>query len=141
MLRVYADRNGCIEAVRVRTVIERSGQWFIPTLDMDNRILKAPNEYLGGLQALEVAPPLTVVITIDGVYGAHLGVDDRQRSLGHLDPINQETLELPAILIDDHGDCVSYERAVRPAFDALWNAGGYAASANFDKNGRWTGPR
>jgi hypothetical protein len=51
--------------------------------------------------------------------------------------IDRAVLELPEILIEQYGTAVEYQRAARPAFDALWNTGGFVRSNHFDDMGRW----
>jgi hypothetical protein len=46
-------------------------------------------------------------------------------------------LELPEVIIEQYGTLEDYQRTVRPAFDALWNAAGYFGSKHFDAQGRW----
>ena len=47
-------------------------------------------------------------------------------------------LILPDVLIEDY-DC-DVPAALRPVFDALWNAAGYERSLNYDENGCWNPP-
>jgi hypothetical protein len=46
---------------------------------------------------------------------------------------------LPEVVIEQYGTSEDYQRTVRPAFDALWNAAGFSASKHFDADGRWVG--
>jgi hypothetical protein len=134
-------RNGCIEATKVRLLMENLGRVVIPTLDFDNHILEVLPLYLDALRALDVPPPLVVMLTLEGVYGSVLGVGHDLLPFDRPPPISQSVLELPEIVIEDYGSPEDYQKVVRPAFDALWNAGGFPASAYFDENDVWTGPR
>src|SRR5262249_27494505 len=96
--------------------------------------------YFDALRSLEVPPPIVVMLTLEGVSGAVLGVSPEQFIFEPPVPISQSVLELPEIIVEDYGTSQSYERALRPAFDALWNAGGFAASQYFSDEGVWTGP-
>ena len=133
-------RNGIIEATKVRLTYEEDGEILIPCLAFDKHVLGVLHLYLDALKMLDVAPPLVVMLTLDGVYNAKLGVNNLTQ-YDRNPPIMQSVLELPEIVIEDYGSEKDYQRAVRPAFDALWNAGGFAASRHFDENGIWTGPR
>jgi hypothetical protein len=133
-------RNGIIEAVKVRLVIERPGHLIIPTIPFDKDILDVVPRYFDALRSLEVPPPIVVMLTLEGVSGAVLGVSPEQFIFEPPVPISQSVLELPEIIVEDYGTSQSYERALRPAFDALWNAGGFAASQYFSDEGVWTGP-
>ena len=62
--------------------------------------MDAVPRYLDALQMLDVPPPFTVMVTLEELHGAFLGVDDR---LLDLQPIQHGTLALPEILIEDYG--------------------------------------
>jgi hypothetical protein len=49
--------------------------------------------------------------------------------------IRPEVLELPPVVIEDFASPADYHRALRPAFDALWNAGGELRCGYFTENG------
>jgi Putative DNA-binding domain len=128
-------RNGAIEAVKVRVVSDLHGnQRVIPTLDFDKWIFECLPGYFSALQRLDVQPPIILMITLQGVRGARLGV-----GMHYVDPplIDRSVLELPEIIIERYGTEDEYQRAARPAFDALWNTGGFSRSQHFDETGRW----
>jgi len=55
-------------------------------------------------------------------------------------PFDRNVIYLPECIIEEYGDDASYHRAIKPAFDALWNAVGYSESQFFDDNtGLWNG--
>ena len=126
--------------MKIPTVMERQGYTIIPCLDFDRHILEVLPLYLEALRSLDVPPPIVVMLTLEGVHGAVLGVSEEQL-LFHRHPILQSVLELPEIIVEDYGTAQDYQRIVRPAFDALWNAGGFSASQYFNADGVWTGPR
>jgi len=133
-------RNGAIEAVKVRVVSDlQQGQLWIPTLDFDRWIFEKLASYLSALQRLDVPPPIVLMITLQGVRGSRLGVG----SDSFEDPpkIDRDVLNLPECVIEQYGTDIDYQRAARPAFDALWNTGGFARSKHFDSTGRWVPPR
>ncbi len=132
-------RNGAIEAVKVRVVsdLDRPHLW-IPTLDFDKWIFERLPNYLSALQTLDVPPPIILMITLQGVRGARLGV--HPQPLEDLPVLDRDVLELPEIVIEHYGSEFDYQRAARPAFDALWNTGGFARSKHFDLAGLWKLP-
>lgn len=137
---VHVFRNGAVEAVKVRVVTDlEAGHLWIPTLDFDKWIFERLSGYLTALQSLDVPPPIVLMITLQGVRGSRLGV--YPRPLDDLPTINRDVLELPEIIIERYGTDVDYQRAARPAFDALWNAGGFARSKHFDAAGKWSLPK
>jgi Putative DNA-binding domain len=133
-------RNGAIEAVKVRVVSDLdAGQLWIPTLDFDRWIFERLPNYLSTLQALDVPPPIVLMITLQGVRGARLGV--YPPPIEDLPPLDRDVLELPEIVIEQYGTELDYQHAARPAFDALWNTGGFSRSKHFDGTGRWKLPK
>jgi hypothetical protein len=92
--------------------------------------------YLTALQGLDVPPPIVLMIALQGVRGARLAVAGYQ----YIDAppaIDRAVLELPEIIIERYGTEDEYQRAARPAFDALWNTGGFPRSQHYDETGRW----
>jgi Putative DNA-binding domain len=133
-------RDGKIEAVRVGVTGEHTGNRVIPSLKIDRDLLTTIEAYMVALQKLNVAPPFIVMISLLEVRGAILGVGngtyfDRKNA------IRQNELLLPEILISQFGTPQDYQKNLRPAFDALWNAGGFAKSQHFAADGTWTGPK
>ena len=136
----HVFRNGVIEAVKVRVVSDlQPGQLYIPTLDFDRWIFEKIPDYLSALQRLDVPPPIILMITLQGVRGARLGVPPE--SFDDPPKIDRDVLELPECVIEQYGADVDYQRAARPAFDALWNTGGFERSKHFDATDKWTPPR
>jgi hypothetical protein len=132
-------RSAVIEAVKVRVAMMRDGELLIPTFDFDNNIFEVLPLYLAALQQLDIPPPIVLMITLQGVRGARIS----RVSEGPLHTpsvIPQSSLELPEIIIEQYGSEHDYQKAARPAFDALWNTGGYIRSKHFDETGRWTPP-
>jgi hypothetical protein len=132
-------RTGAIEAVKVRVTGDPvAGNVWIPSLTFDRAIFEQLPSYLEALQQLQVPPPIVLMITLQGVRGARLGVGENH--MDDMPPITMDVLELPEIIIEQYGSEESYQRAARPAFDALWNAGGYSQSSHFDSTGKWAAP-
>jgi hypothetical protein len=132
-------RNSAIEAVKVRVAMNDDNRsLLIPTLDFDKQFFEVFPGYLAALQRLDVPPPIVVMLTLQGIRGARLGV--WPRPLEDIPSIDRAVLELPEIVIERYGTDAEYQRAVRPAFDALWNTGGFLRSNHFDANDNWVGP-
>lgn len=132
-------RNGIIEATKADTVRDRNGRKIIPSLSFEKYIFEALPGYLNGLRTLDVPSPLVVMLSLQEIAGALLAVkSDADDSPV---PFNSSELLLPEIMIEDYGTDQDYQKAVRPAFDALWNAAGYAASQYFSDDNLWVGER
>lgn len=129
-------RNGAVEAVKVRAAMEQNGKLLIPSLDLERHIFEVLPGYLDALEQLGIVPPIAAMITLQGVRGAALGTDT---PFDDPTPVERATLELPEVLIQRFGTNEDYHRALRPAFDALWNSAGFLRSPYFDEDGRWVG--
>lgn len=130
-------RNGCLEAVKVGAITAFDKRSVIPSNPIEQHVIESLANYLDGLKALNVPPPLICLLTLDGVHGAYLGVPRSYPDFEDFTAISYNTLLLPECVIEDYGTRLDYERAIRPAFDALWNAGGYSSALSFDADGRW----
>jgi Putative DNA-binding domain len=132
-------RNGIIEAVKVPLLGNSDGDVLIlPSLAFDKWIFEVLPLYLKALRELNVPAPITMMLSLQGVRGAFL-VTHANWHINPPPPFDRAVLELPEVVIEQYGTFEAYQRTVRPAFDALWNAGGFFASKHFDADGRWVG--
>lgn len=131
-------RNGSIEATKARIVGMYEGKRYIPSLPLEKAIFESLPYYINGLRDLAVPPPLILLITLEGVKGAAYKV---QNSVFD-DPepvIERDLVNLPDCVINEYGESAEYHRAVRPAFDALWNTAGFACAQTYSSEGVWVG--
>lgn len=132
-------RNGIIEATKADILRDHNGQKNIPSLSFDQWIFEVLPKYLNGLRTLGVPPPLVVMISLQEIAGALLGIGGDIYDFSSPAPFRNSELLLPEIMIEDYGTAEDYQRAMRPAFDALWNSAGYAASQYFNDDNLWVG--
>jgi hypothetical protein len=133
-------RNGIIEAVKVGILVDDKDIKFLPSREFDNWIFEVLPDYLKALRELNVPAPITMMLSLQGVRGAYLATHDNWQ-INPPSPFDRAVVELPEVVIEQYGTAEEYQRAVRPAFDALWNAAGYFGSKQFDAEGRWLGLR
>ena len=126
-------RSGQVEAVSADLVRDVSGRKIIASLSYEKTLLECTARYMKALEVVGVQPPLLVMVAFIGARGATMGVDIRYG--GDLHPIDRDVLVLPDVLIDEPPK--DLPRAIRPIFDAAWNACGAPQSANYDNTGRW----
>ena len=107
------------------------------------RSIDAVVEYAGVLKGLDVACPILIMLSMAGVRGARLGIEAwrvRKPPAG----IDRDVLFVPEVLVEEY-DAVSDHkeaaRTLRPIFDAVWNACGFARSFNYDDRGNWSPDR
>jgi hypothetical protein len=131
-------RNGIIEATKADVTGERNGTRWLKTASVAQTIETIPY-FFDGLKRLDVPPPIVVMVSYYGVGGTKLtlrGIDSDE--IEPLPPASR--LLLPEIIIDDYGPSQGYARAMRPIYDALWNAAGFAQCTFFDNEGYWNPP-
>lgn len=133
-------RNGIVEATCAGILDERGGITFLRASGGIDRIVEVLPSYFEGLQALDVPAPIVVMISYEGVAGARLAIrhdldPERREPFPPVDP-----LLLPEVIIDDYSSQEDYVRELRPIFDALWNAAGFARCTHYNADGNWRPP-
>jgi len=132
-------RNGALEATMAGIVMEgQTGRHYVYALDLEMYIFQKLSSYIMGLRDLGVPPPLIIMFTLEGVQGAYYAVA-RSYLPRSESPLPEPILALPECVMEDYGTNSDHERAVRPAFDALWNAAGYSECQFFNEDGVWDG--
>jgi hypothetical protein len=135
-------RNGIIEATKANVL----SRWHsAPMLDAGkntSEIVAVVPGYFDGLRALDIPAPTVLMISYHGIAGAKLGFRRYEYDLDEIElfpPV--ELMLLPEVIVDDYGLPGDYVRALRPIFDALWNAAGFAKCTYYSPNGDWQPPR
>lgn len=118
-------RNGSLEAVQAGYLQDLRGAPCIQARAIVKTLFDALPRFVDAQQKLGVAPPLYVAVTLTQVTGARVICRD-SNDLFHGPPVlRAPDLNLPICLIEDFGSADDYKNALKPALDALWNAGGY----------------
>lgn len=131
-------RNGALEATQSNILRIHNGRPHIPGLALERYFFEVFEGYISGLRDLGIAAPLFVMVTLEGVEGAVYAVTNNPFD-DPLPVLDRPTMFLPECIVNEYGPALSYHRAIRPTFDALWNAIGYSASQFFDDTGLWIG--
>jgi hypothetical protein len=132
---VQVFRSGIIEAAQGDLFLQREG--FIPSVGLERSVFVAVARYLGAQKKLELPLPICLSVALAGVKGCRLAVDQMFAFSNYLNPVplDRDVLILPDIFIEDFSTNVV--TALRPAFDALWQACGLQESANYNEKGEW----
>lgn len=136
-------RNGIVEAVKAAIVRkpEQYPQGVIPAVAVEEQFFGQFSRYMNALRDLQVPPPLAAAITIEGANGAIYGVQKNNYDDDNPPEIEFDPLYLPVCLINAYGTEADYQKAVKPAFDALWNAAGRVSAQWFTgPDGTWQRP-
>jgi len=125
-------RNGILEGVKIGLANRRD---ILPAFQIEAIIANWTLRYVNGLSHLGVVPPFLALVTLEGtnkrrvVYGTSVDVDDNG-------PITRKDLHLPMVVIEAWDSPATIGDAFKPAFDAMWNAGGHEGSLSY-ATGRW----
>jgi hypothetical protein len=117
-------RNGSVEAAKASLTYrpERPPD-RIDGRGLESQIFEVLPTYLEALSALGIPAPILVMCGLYGVAGVQYATRDNYRdTIDGPRVFEQETLELPECVIQDYGTVADYQRALRPALDAIWNA-------------------
>lgn len=133
-------RDGSVEAAKGNIASENERGSYIAGAALERQFFVSYVAYLDGLQRIGIAPPFVIAVTLEGVEDVPYMVG--QGPFEEPDPtLPNNLITLPECIVTDYGDAASYHRAVRPAFDALWNSIGHAECGYFNDDGLWVGPR
>jgi hypothetical protein len=133
---VQVFRSGSVEAVEASILRLYEDERTIPSGYFEKELLQALRRYLFAQKQLGVEPPLFVMLSLLGVSGYTMGVKSTSFAWGHAHPIDRDALLVPEIVVESF-DCDPAE-AMRPIFDAVWNAAGWPRSMNYDETGKWS---
>lgn len=127
-------RSGQLEAVLSEIVSSVHDKPMIASTWCEKEAMEAIDAYMVGMKALGLSLPIVVLMALSGAKGARLAVD-AQLMGRHTHAIDRNMLLLPDVLVEAYD--VEVDILLRPVFDAMWNAAGFARSFNYDANGIW----
>jgi hypothetical protein len=133
---VQVFRNGIVEtaAADVRSSSNRGP--YLLTEIFEDQITTHVEKYLASLRRAGVALPAYVMVAGTRMAGSYVFVNPHSPIPPAMQPLPMQ-FQLPTILIEDFSTIEEYRQALKPLFDAIWNAAGYAGSKSYNSNGRW----
>jgi hypothetical protein len=138
--RSYAQlfRSGAIEAVAV--LDNPTGLDGYLSEKFESLLIQDFRQYLEQVNLLGIQPPLFVMTTLLGAKGFSLWVPTHRypesvRGAGANVPFDRNVMLLPDLNIEDLSALA--EDILRPALDALWQAGGWERCHRYNKDGRF----
>lgn len=128
-------RNGILEVVDSSLLQHHSGEKSIPSALLERVVLMSFERYRKILIAQNIAAPIFVALSLTDINEYKFAVGHVSPIIGRKHPHGMANLFLPEFLMQE----MLEERKVilRPIFDVLWNAYGYAKSPNFNEEGNW----
>jgi hypothetical protein len=131
-------RNGILEATKTSIMSENEGVRRVSIVSLEQQIFEVLPGYIQGLRNIAIPPPVVVMITLEGVEGA-IYATGKQAWEATPPAIDRPILFLPECIINEYGTEIDCHRAMKPAFDALWNAADYPSAKTFSEDGQWIG--
>jgi len=131
---VQIFRNGIIEAVDT-SILEPMERLFIPSVTFESEIIKGVSVYLTTQKQMTVSPPISLMVSLLGVSGYIMAVNSQLQRRRNSFPIDRDTLILPETIFESYPSDIP--RALRPTFDAVWNATGWDKSYSYNDQGEW----
>lgn len=126
---VQVRRNGSIEIVDNFLLTDRySDQKLIPSKLFEDSVIECVTGCLKVLREMGVEGSFTIAISLLGVKGYQLEVPRNTRFISRY-LIDKDHIELPTVTIDEKNSNIAFD--LKPAFDVLWNAGGFKESQNY----------
>jgi hypothetical protein len=130
-------RNGIVEtaAADIRTALPNADLYILAE-NFEDKIAEKVNDCLLSLQRADVPLPAYVMLAGTRMRGTYV-------IKGLPAPIEVKALplrnrfELPPTIIEDYSTIDDYRQALKPLFDAVWNAAGYESSQSYDQDGKW----
>jgi hypothetical protein len=138
-------RNGAAEALDTwllrdssrEPLASASEERSIPSVRFEREIIEQLQRLLTALHRLGIEAPVAVALSLLNVRGFVMARPFEQRISQPGLPIDRDHLLVPEIVLQDLS--ASIPAALRPIFDAVWQATGLQGSSLYDADGNWTG--
>jgi hypothetical protein len=136
---VQVFRNGIVEMVDTLLLASESGDPVIDAPRFERELLQSLRRFLDLQRSLGAEPPVFVLLSLIRVKDYSLGLPHGEDAEEGAHPLDRDELVIPECVVDSFdADAPSI---LKPAFDVLWNSAGFPSSKNFDRQGKWKGPR
>lgn len=128
-------RTGQLEAVRVLEHRgEDDGRANLPSRVFEDWVANLVRDFRVELEHHEVASGIVVLLSLGRALSLRLGIGADQFFYEERQSLfDREVVLVPDVLVEPEAEIWS---ALKPAFDQLWQAAGFAGSHNYDAQGR-----
>lgn len=127
---VQLFRNGAIEMVEASLLAFGREHKIIPSTAFEREIIDGLGRCLIALKTLEFQPPVFVMLTLLNIKGFIMW---RDGSWDNVIPIDRDVLVLPEKIVENYDE--KPDQILRPMFNGVWQATGFAFSPNYDEDG------
>jgi hypothetical protein len=133
---VQAFRNCILEAAVGGILEETPHGSALFAEEVEDHLTTGLTRYMEALSRAQVPPPMIVLLAAFRMTGSYVAPSqhDPRREIVHL---RKSDMFFPPITIENYATLEDYRLALRPIFDALWNAAGYPGSPSYNVNGQW----
>ena len=97
--------------------------------------MKFMDDYFAYAGRLEIEPPYFIFLSFVGIKGCRFAGPRELMRPETFSMLREQFIMLPEIIVQDRES--QPQEFMRPAFDMVWNAFGFARSFNFDNEGNW----
>lgn len=128
-------RNGFFESTYAITYRPNQGRVTLPSLSYEQDLINLLSSYRAELTHIGVDFECTVMLSITRANEVKLGINNDWDLDGDYQTLfDRGTVVIPEIVASGEE---TPARALRAAFDLVWQAAGFASSRNYDHNGEW----
>jgi hypothetical protein len=130
---VQVFRNGIVESAAGDVRAATDEGFIVFAKNIEDEIVPKIAAYMTMLSVAEVSPPMFVMLGGVRMHGTSVRGYTPQPLL-----LQKSHWGLPAITLEEYARDEDYRRALKPIFDAIWNAAGEKGSDSYDDHGNWT---
>jgi hypothetical protein len=128
-------RNGIVETAAAGIRTPSTVGPYILAEDIEDQIATKVSDCLLSLQRADVPLPAYVMLAGVRMRGTYIIKGPALIEPKAL-PLS-DRFELPPAIIENYSTIEEYRQALKPLFDAVWNAAGYESSQSYDQDGKW----
>lgn len=122
--------TGCLESADCGQFVVEDGAVLLPSIAYEQRMMSDLTKYLRTLSALGIGLPLVLMVALLGVRGCRMVVGGDETT-----SIDRDAVLIPDVAVEE--STTEPGAALRPVFDAIWQACGFERSWSYDKEGNW----
>ena len=134
---VQVFRGGAVEIVHVDLLTSDEEESVVETARFERTLLASARRWIGIQKELGAKVPVFLMLSLQKVRDLALDGDEKAVGGEAAHPFDRDELIVPEAVLSSFDEEVAV--ALKPVFDAVWNAAGYAQSKNFSRDGEWLG--
>ena len=134
---VQMFRGGAVEILHANLLTSDEEESVVETARFERTLLASARQWIGLQKELGAKAPVFLMLSLQKVRDLSLDGDEKATGGEAAHPFDRDELIVPEAVLSSFDDEVA--AALKPLFDAVWNAAGYAQSKNFSREGDWLG--